>query len=450
MSVAQVPAVSPAAAGPASAPGQEGGLTRLERAWARSDDVFGLLRPEAWRTRPIALRQPFLFYVGHLPAFAWRHLGQRLRGLASFAPPLDVLFERGIDPLDEAAVPAEASWPPVGEVLGYRDRVRAALRSELGGGPDRRARERRLLAMVVEHERMHQETLLYMVHETPHERLRRPAGVEYASARRARVGAQVTLAAGRVRLGVAREELPFAWDNELGPHEVEVPAFRIDVVPVRNLEFLRFVEEGGYRDARLWTPEAWRWRERHALDHPLTWSRDGGAWSVRTLFDVLPLDRAAEWPAMVSFAEASAYARWRGSRLPTEAEYERAAYGTVDGPRAYPWGDDPPAARHGNFDFQRWSPDPVGSHPAGATPEGVQELVGNGWEWTSTPFAPYPGFAAMPEYPGYSQDFFDGQHFVLRGASWATGREFIRRSFRNWFQPHYPHVFAKFRCVDPA
>jgi ergothioneine biosynthesis protein EgtB len=449
MSAAHVPHV-PRPAAAVGLHGPESGLARLERAWTRSDEVFARVRPEALRTRPIALRQPFLFYVGHLPAFAWRHLGQRLRGRPSFAPALDLLFERGIDPLDETAVPAEASWPPLDEVRAYRDRVRGALRSELGGGHDRRARERRLLAMVVEHERMHQETLLYMVHETPCERLQRPAGVDYSSARHAPVGAQVVLGGGRVRLGVARDELPFAWDNELGPHEVAVPGFRMDVAPVRNAEFLRFVEDGGYRDPRQWTAAAWRWRERHALDHPRAWSREGGAWSVRTLFDVMSLDRVAEWPAMVSFAEASAYARWRGSRLPTEAEYERAAYGTVDGSRAYPWGDEPPAARHANFDLQRWSPDPVGSHPEGATPEGVLELVGNGWEWTRTAFAPYPGFSAMPEYPGYSQDFFDGEHYVLRGASWATDRELVRRSFRNWFQPHYPHVFAKFRCVDPA
>jgi formylglycine-generating enzyme required for sulfatase activity len=152
----------------------------------------------------------------------------------------------------------------------------------------------------------------------------------------------------------------------------------------------------------------------------------------------------------VSFAEASAYARWRGRRLPTESEYARAAHGDLDRPREHPWGDAEPSPERGNFDFQHWSPTPVGSHPAGASPEGVVELVGNGWEWTSTPFAPFRGFQPMPEYPGYSADFFDGAHFVLRGASWATDRALVRRSFRNWFQPHYPHVFAKFRLADPA
>jgi ergothioneine biosynthesis protein EgtB len=441
-------AVEPRAA--AAAPDLEPGLRRLERAWSRSDAVFALLRPEALSARPIPLRQPFIFYVGHLPAFAWEQLGQRLRALPALEPGLQSLFSRGIDPLDEKAAPGDRQWPALAEILAWRDRVRGALRTELGQGRDRRAREQRLLGMVVEHELMHHETLFYMLHALPPALLRRPGGVPYSFERRAPLGAQVTLTGGRVRLGVGADDLPFSWDNESGAHEVEVGAFRIDAAPVRNAEFLRFVDAGGYDDARLWTAEGWRWRERHAVAHPQTWSRAGGDWNVRTLFDVLPLGQAGEWPAMVSQAEAAAYARWRGSRLPTEAEFERAAYGRAGESRAFPWGDEAPGPEHGNFDFQRWSPAPVGSSPAGATPEGVLELTGNGWEWTGTPFAPYPGFQARPEYPGYSKDFFDGAHFVLRGASWATDRSLVRRSFRNWFQPHYPYVFAKFRCVDPA
>jgi ergothioneine biosynthesis protein EgtB len=260
----------------------------------------------------------------------------------------------------------------------------------------------------------------------------------------------VKVGGGRVRLGAGREELPFGWDNEFPAHEVEVPDLLMDATPVRNAEFLRFVEDGGYRRKELWTPAGWTWRDRHAIAHPFAWTRREGSWSLRTLFDQMPLERVGEWPVYVSFAEASAYARWRGGRLPTEAELDRAAHGLADGPRPHPWGEGEPTAEHGNFDFAHWSPTPVGSYPAGASPEGVLELVGNGWEWTSTVFAPYPGFQAMSEYPGYSRDFFDGAHYVLRGASWATDRALVRRTFRNWFQPHYPYVFAKFRLVDPA
>ena len=136
----------------------------------------------------------------------------------------------------------------------------------------------------------------------------------------------------------------------------------------------------------------------------------------------------------------------------TEAEFHRAAYTTPDGGvRAYPWGDERPEEHHGNFDFQYWAPTPVGCFSGGDSAWGVAELIGNGWEWTDSVFEPYPGFAAnIPSYPGYSADFFDGLHHVMLGASWATPTQLIRRSFRNWFQRHYPFLFAKFRCVHDA
>jgi formylglycine-generating enzyme required for sulfatase activity len=150
----------------------------------------------------------------------------------------------------------------------------------------------------------------------------------------------------------------------------------------------------------------------------------------------------------VSHDEASAYARWKGKELPSEAQWHRAACGTPEGTeRAYPWGADAPSSAHGNFDFQRWDPVAVGSYPAGNSAFGVADLVGNGWEWTRTPFEPFPGFQAFSFYPGYSANFFDGKHFVMKGGSSRTAACMLRRSFRNWFQPHYPYVYAKFRCA---
>jgi formylglycine-generating enzyme required for sulfatase activity len=114
----------------------------------------------------------------------------------------------------------------------------------------------------------------------------------------------------------------------------------------------------------------------------------------------------------------------------------------------FPWGDSAPAASHGNFDFARWDPTPVGAFPAGASAFCVNDLIGNGWEWTRTEFAPLPGFEAFAFYPGYSANFFDGQHYVMKGGSWRTAACMLRRSFRNWFQPHYPYVYGAFRCVE--
>jgi formylglycine-generating enzyme required for sulfatase activity len=158
----------------------------------------------------------------------------------------------------------------------------------------------------------------------------------------------------------------------------------------------------------------------------------------------LPLDA----PVYATEEQAAAFAAWRGKRLMTEAEYHRAAFGTPAGEeRLYPWGDEPPDSTRGNFGFANWDPVPVGTYPAGASAWGVHDLVGNGWEWTQTTFDGFDGFAPMASYPVYSSDFFDGKHFVMKGASPATMPHMIRRSFRNWFRGNYPYVYATFRCV---
>jgi len=259
----------------------------------------------------------------------------------------------------------------------------------------------------------------------------------------------VRVPAGRATLGVDPGEIPFAWDNELPRRLADVPAFDIGVHDVTNQEFLEFVEAGGYGREDLWDPEGWAWVREASATHPPFWARSetgGGDWEWIGMFERIPLPPA--WPVWVTQVEASAYARWKGMRLPTEPEYHRAAYGTPEGTeRRQPWGDAPPDETRGNFDFRQWEPVAVGSFPAGASAWGVHDLVGNGWEWTSTPFEPFPGFEPMASYPVYSTDFFDGKHYVMKGASPVTGRELVRRSFRNWFRPNYPHVYATFRCV---
>ena len=194
----------------------------------------------------------------------------------------------------------------------------------------------------------------------------------------------------------------------------------MDVHDVTNRDYLEFVRAGGYDREDLWSEEGWRWRTEHGVDKPVFWERRNGEFRWRGMFEELPLPPA--WPVFVSHAEASAYARWRDSRLPTEPEFHRAAYGTPSGAeRAFPWGDEPPDPSRANFDFATWDPVPVGSFPAGASAWGIHDLFGNGWEWTSTVFAPFPGFEPMPSYPVYSADFFDGKHFVMKGGSLATG-----------------------------
>jgi formylglycine-generating enzyme required for sulfatase activity len=209
---------------------------------------------------------------------------------------------------------------------------------------------------------------------------------------------------------------------------------------------------GGYQDRSLWKDEDWDWLQSGGISHPHFWTFHHSQPFLRKMFEETPLP--LDWPVYVSHAEASAYARWASRELPSEAEWHRAAYGATacsqepDGiQHAFPWGDQLPTADHGIFDFQRWDPMSVTAFPAGASAFGVHGMLGNGWEWTQTIFAPFEGFRAFPFYPGYSADFFDGRHYVLKGGSSRTAACILRRSFRNWFQPHYPYIYAGFRCV---
>lgn len=435
-------------------------LTWYERTRARSHALFDLLAgDEAYYSQPIALRHPIVFYEGHLPAFSFNTLVTGALRQPSIDARLEALFARGIDP-DTAAVTTQpperhrARWPARDVVRAFAAEADARVRSALAhadldvsGHPVLDRAE--AVFTILEHEVMHQETLLYIWHRLPLSQKRRPPDYQPRTAGHVPVSQWIDIPAGVATLGGERGTIPFGWDNEFGALVEEVPAFWMGRHNVTNAEFLEFVEAGGYRDPRWWDADAWDWLQRDAVPHPPFWERHEGGWYWRGMFDLLPLPPA--WPVYVSHAEASAYTRWRGAWLPSEAEFQRAAYGSpAGGERRFPWGNTTPDATHGVFDFASWDPEPVGTHPAGRSAWGVDDLVGNAWEWTRTVFAAFPGFRPMASYPQYSADFFDGHHFVMKGASPATGRELLRPTFRNWFRPHYPHVYASFRCVRDA
>jgi ergothioneine biosynthesis protein EgtB len=433
---------------------------RFIAAWGRSDELFALIGAGQSLTKPIVWRHPFIFYIGHLPAFSWNQVCGGILHWPSFNAYFDDLFCRGIDPDVDTGechwhpdVPDE--WPTLAETVYYRDRVRRALLDStdaLGYCPstDLLAQGGRVFELILEHEYMHQETLMYMMQQMAPEAKLRPRDFPRYAFGRGAAKETVRIPAGNARLGARFDDIAFGWDNEFAEITVDVAAFKMDSLPVSNGEFLEFVSAGGYNKPRYWRMEDWQWKELEHKQHPTCWLKQGDAWCYRAMFDLLPLAQVVNWPVYVSLAEARAYARWCGKRLPTEAEYQRAAfYGPSERESQYPWGDADTNLRHGNFGFAAWSPQPVGSHPAGASRWGVHELVGNGWELTDTAFAPLPGFTPyMTTYPDYSRDFFDGKHFVVKGASWATDKQLLRPSFRNWYQAHYPYVFAKFRCAS--
>ena len=343
------------------------------------------------------------------------------------------------------------SWPDRDVVRQFADeadrRVIAALESADLERPGHPLLDRaEAVFTILEHEVMHQETLRYMCHRLPLQQKRAPAG--YAPVTRGMPPSQrwISIPAGRAALGIAASDAPFSWDNERPRFEVDVPPFAIERHDTTNASYLEFVEAGGYRDPRWWRQDDWAWVQRESVRHPAFWARRDGDWHWRGMFEMLPLPKS--WPAYVSFAEANAYARWRGARLPSEAEFQRAAYASDSGGTGTTRGATsrrtPGAASSISAAGTRSRPAAI---PRAAASWGVDDLVGNGWEWTSTVFAPFPGFRPLPSYPEYSADFFDGEHVVMKGASPATARELLRPSFRNWYRPRYPYVYATFRCA---
>jgi gamma-glutamyl hercynylcysteine S-oxide synthase len=397
--------------------------------------LFTIPTEEAYYDRPIRLRNPIVFYDGHLPAFDVNTLIKLALQREGLDSEFETLFARGIDPENEDAAKTPTDfWPSRADVQAYGSNAHEQIIRALCDGPidDGRVPQRRnaeAAFAILEHELMHQETLLYIFHELPYDRKNAIAPLRSGSTPRQSstvIKDMVRVPAGEATLGA--DGTAFGWDNEIPEMRVAVGEFAIDRHNVTNGDYLEFVRATG-------------------ADAPHFWLKRGGEWYRRGMFDLTPLP--LDCPVYVTFEEASSYAAWRGKRVPTEAEYHRAAFGTSGGEeRTFPWGEALPDASRGNFGYANWDTVPIGSYPDGVSAWGVHDLVGNGWEWTSSLFEPFPGFAPMPSYPVYSADFFDGKHYVLKGASPATAPELIRRSFRNWYRPAYPYIYATFRCCS--
>jgi gamma-glutamyl hercynylcysteine S-oxide synthase len=278
--------------------------------------------------------------------------------------------------------------------------------------------------------------------------------VSYEPARRERPRAarvrldpawQAYVPAGPFVMGT--DDRGLAYDNERPAHEVVLGAYRIDLAPVTNGAYLQFVEDGGYRRRELWTAEGWAWLAQVRVTQPGGWVREARGWSERAFGRIEPL--LQDQPVVhVSWFEADAYARWARRRLPTEAEWEKAAAWDLEAlvARRHPWGDAPPTAEHANLDQRLFGPAAAGAYPLGTSYFGCHQMLGCVWEWTATDFEPYPGFEIFP-YPEYSAIHFGRGYRVLRGGSWATQPLVARNTFRNWDLPQRRQIFAGFRCA---
>jgi iron(II)-dependent oxidoreductase len=302
--------------------------------------------------------------------------------------------------------------------------------------------------MVAQHEAQHQETVLQaialrediaylptFVDET------RPAPVEAVPPE-----ASVLVPAGPFQMGT--EDRIWAYDNERPAHSVELAAYRMDVSAVTNRAYLEFMEDGGYRRRELWSDTGWRWRQSERVEAPRHWRREARRWATVVFGHPLPLD--LHRPVVhVSWHEANAFARWAGKRLPTEAEWEKAAAWDVGRglSRRYPWGSDSPDRTRANLDQRCLEPQPAGTFPDGRSPYGCLQMLGDVWEWTASAFLPYPGFVSYP-YREYSEIFFGDGYRVLRGGSFATAAIVARTTMRNWDFPERRQIFAGFRCAQ--
>ena len=414
-------------------------LSQLTDARAATDDLFRLVRPEAMYDRPIPERHRIVFYVGHLEAFDW-NLFCGADNFAKASDPekarLDRLFAFGIDPLGgDLPTDLPCDWPALQTVYAYQEQVRRELDRMLAAvsADDEDSAFAMKLNVAIEHRLMHAETLAYIFHQMPFERkiqgpVRNPLHSSPVTPRSARIPA------GSAILGLPRDSAVFGWDNEFEQHIVPVPEFNIDVFKVTNGQFLNFIRAGGYQNRELWAGGGWEWRASKNITHPAFWVQRGDEWRYRSMFGEfsLPLD----WPVYTSHAEATAYAKWSRKALPSEAQWHRAA-GTTG------------FTRQRSIAGETFEPVAVNNAALPTSAFGVKGMLGNGWEWTSTRFAPFPGFQAFDCYSGYSAPFFDDRHYVLKGGSVRTAARMLRESFRNWFQPHYQYVYAGFRCVDP-
>lgn len=392
------------------------------------------------------LMSPLVWDLAHIGNQEEQWLLRTVGGREALRPDIDSVYDAFEHPRAER--PSLPLLPP-DEAHGYVAEVRGRVldvleRTPLHGGPLLDAGF--AFGMIAQHEQQHDETMLIT-----HQLRRGPAVLtapEPPPAPDDLPPSEVLVPGGPFTMGTSAE--PWALDNERPAHHRLVPAFLIDTTPVSNGAYQRFIEDGGYQEPRWWAAEGWAQVQQHKLRAPLFWKRDGGQW-LRRRFGVTEPVPPDEPVLHVSWYEADAYARWAGRRLPTEAEWEKAArFDPATGRSTrYPWGDEDPTPERANLGQRHLRPAAVGSYPQGASPLGVRQLIGDVWEWTASDFLPYPGFAAFP-YREYSEVFFGDGHKVLRGGSFAVDPVACRGTFRNWDLPVRRQIFSGFRTARDA
>ena len=380
------------------------------------------------------------------------HIGQQeeLWLLRGGNPDRPGLLPPQVDRLYDAFVHSRASRSdlpllPPADARAYCSTVRSKALDSLEALPEDESPF--VFGLVISHENQHDETMLQALNLRAGPPLL-DSGSLLPAGRAGAAGTSVLVPGGPFVLGVDAATEPHSLDNERPAHVVDIPTFRIGRVPVTNAEWRQFIDDGGYRQRRWWSERGWTYREEAGLTAPQFWNPDG---STRVRFGHLEDIPPDEPVQHVTFFEAEAYAAWTGARLPTEAEWEKAcAWDPRAGARRrFPWGSSEPTQHLANLGGDALRPAPAGAYPAGASAYGAEQMLGDVWEWTTSPLRPWPGFTPMI-YERYTQPFFDGDYQVLRGGSWAVAPSILRPSFRNWDHPIRRQIFSGVRLAWSA
>jgi iron(II)-dependent oxidoreductase len=434
---------------PVTAGREESAAAALAAARAHTLELIEPLSEERLTRQHVPIMSPIVWDLGHIANYEeqWS-----IRALDPRAP-IDDALDRMYDPVaNPRPTRRNLPLPDSAGVLAYLREVRRRTHAQLARVTfdpcDPLTADGYVYQMIAQHEAQHSETILQTIGLIDDLRYE-PGWRREPRAALVPVEAEcAVIPAGPFVMGT--DDRTVAYDNERPAHLVELARFRIDLAPVTNAQYLAFMRSGGYARRGLWTDEGWLWLRETGIECPLHWVRLDGPyaqWGVRRFGRLLPL--VPDHPVVhVSWYEASAYARWAGKRLPTEAEWEKAAAWDLETrvPRRYPWGDAPPTEDHANLDQRTCAPAAIGAYPRGRSFFGCHQMLGDVWEWTATDFGPYPGFTSFP-YREYSEVHFGRGHKVLRGGSWATQPLVVRNTFRNWDLPQRRQIFAGFRCA---
>lgn len=405
----------------------------LTDARRRSLELLSDLTAEQLRVPLLGVINPPVWEFGHVAWFQEKWTLRHLRGAAPILEHADALY-------DSAGVAHDTRWdlplPSIEQTLDYASAVLDRVVDGLDGGEPGEDTQY-FCWLAVMHEDMHGEALAYtrqtLGYAPPSAAPANPHTVEPVSG-------DVEIPGGEFDLG-APVGARFVFDNEKWAHRVRVAPFGIARTPVTYGQFADFVDDGGYRRRDLWSEEGLAWLDREQAAQPVYWIAGTGGWHHRRWDRVEPISRGVSM-IHVNWHEAEAWCRWAGRRLPTEAEWELAAAGS--GKRVYPWGNEPPGPHRARLDGTGAAPATTKDCGAGDTPEGVRQLAGSVWEWTSSSFLPYPGFVLDP-YQEYSLPWFTPAYKVLRGGCWATRSRLIRNTWRNFYTKDRRDVLAGFR-----